>query len=313
MDRFLINSTAYADGEICHSLCCTAPALAAHSLDLTANDLTANEWWLKHPVLSYRITGFAKFMYSQQWESDIGATLSHMFSSDSTIGRIVSDASDGQLSVVVPELRWNNAKLCKFYFNPSTSEGDYIQSAVVDIKGVSNIVFPDDRIDVNESAIVMSYDGQIGIVDESRGLSSLSSAPISYVNSIDIASIVLSGGSIDLMMHDDEYHIIGTNNNSTYDISFTGLSSGNAFARTGVDLGDTGAKHILPVEQKNTYIVATDTNVIAYSHDAPTADAIQELYTAESSIGDMRIYDNGECIIADGCKILSSSDLAQWT
>jgi hypothetical protein len=239
--------------------------------------------------------------------------MTHKFSTDSTIGRIVSDASDGQLSVVVPELRWNNAKLCKFYFSPSASEGDSIQSAAVDVKGVSNIVFPDDRVDVHESAVVMSYDGRIGIVDESRGLSSLSSTRIEYVNNMDIASIALSGGSIDLMMHDDMYHIIGMNGGTTYDISFTEVGSGNAFMKTGVDLGDTGAKHILPTEQKNTYIVATDTNVIYYNHDAPAADALQELYTAESSIGDMRIYDNSGCIIADGCKILSSSDLVQWT
>lgn len=73
-----------------------------------------------------------------------------------------------------------------------------------DINGICSIVYPEDIVDSNESAVVMSYSGQLGLMDISTG-------NIAFVNKFDNAAAALSNGSIQLAVHDTKRHIIGAN------------------------------------------------------------------------------------------------------
>lgn len=86
--------------------------------------------------------------------------------------------------MLVPQLEWNKVKLHSFY-----EDSSHLTSSVSDINGICSIVYPEDMADSNESAAVMSYSGQLGLMDISTG-------NIAFVSKFDNAAAALSAGSI---------------------------------------------------------------------------------------------------------------------
>lgn len=86
--------------------------------------------------------------------------------------------------MLVPQLEWNKVKLHSFY-----EDNSHLASSVSDINGICSIVYPEDTVDSNESAVVMSYSGQLGLMDISIGNTA-------FVNKFDNAAAALSTGSI---------------------------------------------------------------------------------------------------------------------
>lgn len=75
-------------------------------------------------------------------------------------------------------------KLHSFY-----EDSSHLTSSVSDINGICSIVYPEDKFDSTESAVVMSYGGQLGLMDISTGNTA-------FVSKFDNAAAALSTGSI---------------------------------------------------------------------------------------------------------------------
>jgi len=199
-------SSSHGGGSVSYALNSTAPVQAVQVIDIDEHAYS-DSGHLKHPLLQDNVESFSTFKYAQCSEVDVTSIGSSTIGT-AALGRIATKTTD-KLEVVVPELAWNKVKLHSFY-----EDNGHLTSTVSTVNGICSIAYPDDIVDNAKPAVVMSYDGQLGLLDESTGAAK-------FVNKHDLAAAVLSNGSIDYVIADSKCHIIGSKDNSTYDFSFS--------------------------------------------------------------------------------------------